>query len=93
MIPEAIHRYFWDVDPASLDLVDNQRFIIERILEKGNVDAVQWMKQQYPEQALRDVVATGRQLSPKSRHYWELTLHTWSTLNQSANKPGKIWQR
>lgn len=92
MIPHYAHRYFWDVDPLQLDLERDHRFIIERLLEKGNDESVRWLQSQYTEEDLKKVVASSNRLSPKSRNYWGLTLHLWSTSNQSVVKPAKIWQ-
>ena len=91
-IPQELERFFWNVDLKQLDTERNQRFVIERILEKGDDEAVRWLRAQYPEGALRGVVSESRRLSPKSRNYWGLTLHLWSTSNQSPKTPGAIWQ-
>ena len=45
MIPQDLRHYFWDVNPLALDIEHNKRFIVERILEKGDVNATQWLKQ------------------------------------------------
>lgn len=42
-IPEFLRVLFWDTDPASMDLWNHKKFIIERILEFGDEDAYRWM--------------------------------------------------
>ncbi len=91
-IPKELQRFFWDVDPGTLDTITDRRFVIERILEKGDDAATLWLREQYDEKELVEVVSDSRRLSPKSRNYWGLTLHLWSTSNQSPKTLGAIWQ-
>ena len=92
-LPEILLKYFWDVDFGALDTERDQRMIIERILEKGDDRAVAWLNGAYAKSVLEIVVRESRRLSPKSRHYWGLIYHLWSTWNQSVPMPGGIWQR
>ena len=90
--PEQVQRFFWDVDSKSLDVDQNRHFVIERILEKGDEAAVTWLRKQFEDKELKEVVSSSRRLSPKSRNYWGLILHLWSTSNQLPKTPGAIWQ-
>lgn len=92
-IPTSLKQYFWDVDLGLLDTNRDSRFILERILEKGNDNAVRWLEQVYPYDQVAKVVTDSRRLSPKSRNYWGIKLHLWSTWNQSVAQPAPIWQR
>ena len=74
MLPKTLHRYFWDTKPAALDPKQHQRYIIERLLELGDEEAVKWLFRQFKREEIKDVLTKSRQLSPKSRSYWELTL-------------------
>lgn len=67
-------RYFWDVDPATLDPETYSTFIIERLLEEGDKVAVAWLEQTYDRQNLRDVVRSSRRLSPKTANFFALRL-------------------
>jgi len=92
-LPDFLAQYFWDVDFFALDTSEDQNFIIERILEGGNEPAVQWLRTKYQQQELASVVRESRRLSPKSRHYWGLIYHLWSTWNPSVPPREGIWQR
>lgn len=63
---------FWDVDPETIDVKKNARYIIERILDFGTDDEVRWMWQQYPRPLLSDVVKRSRDIRPISRNFWRL---------------------
>jgi hypothetical protein len=39
-IPFEFHRYFWDTDPAAIDLHRHAAYVITRILEMGSLRAV-----------------------------------------------------
>ncbi len=42
-LPKSFAGYFWDCDLKSLDLKTYHRFIIERLLEFGGLDALVWI--------------------------------------------------
>ena len=92
-IPAFLHIYFWDVDPATLTLAHDGKYIIERILEWGDERAVAWLNEHFSEDERKAVVQGSRRLSSKSRNYWGLIYHLWSTNNPSAQKREGIWQR
>jgi succinate dehydrogenase flavin-adding protein (antitoxin of CptAB toxin-antitoxin module) len=76
MIKEAVSlkKYFWDTDFNKLDIEKNKKYILERILEMGDEKAVKWMLNNFSKGDLLKVVKTSRQLSPKSRNFWNLFL-------------------
>lgn len=66
---------FWDVDPETIDLEKNARYVIERILEFGRKDEISWMFKRYPREKIAEVLHLPRvQVGPKSRSLWELIL-------------------
>jgi len=65
-----LHPIFWDLDVEKLDLKENSRQIIERILEWGNTPQVHWMFKNYSKEEITEVVKGSRQLSKKSANFW-----------------------
>ncbi len=63
---------FWDVDPGEIDPEKHARYIIERILEFGRDDEVKWMRGNYPEELIGEVVSKSRVLRPRTKALWEL---------------------
>ena len=92
-MPEFLYQYFWDVNAKELTTEHDGRFVMERILEKGNEQAVAWLNETFSRTDLEAVVRESRRLSPKSRNYWGLLYNLWSTENPSARMRGGIWQR
>lgn len=69
-MPEALKKYFWDVDFSRLDPRRRSGFVVERILEFGDEGAVSWMARSYSPEQIRRVLTGSRQLSRKSAAFW-----------------------
>jgi len=69
-IPSQFHRFFWDIDVAAIDLHRHATYIIARILETGNLQAIWWLQRQYPTSAILQVLASSKGLSARSRRFW-----------------------
>ncbi len=70
MIPGFLHRYFWD---HQSNLIDDDRhafFIIERLLEVGNDEAILWVFGRYPDEQIIEVIKNSRSLSRKTANFW-----------------------
>ena len=78
-IPDSLKPYFWDTDIKKLSLTKHATYIIERILEWGNLDAVKWLRGIYPEKMFLEVLDTSRSISHKSWHFWKLILSDSNT--------------
>lgn len=72
MLPNSHHRFFWDCSPEQLDLNQNSPYIIERLMDTGDMDAVRWMLGAYPREKLISVLKSTRSLTRKSAHFWAL---------------------
>ncbi len=63
---------FWDTDPLIIDTQKHAVYIIERVLEFGGLDAVEWLQRVYPVQTILDVLNLSRNISDKSRNFWKI---------------------
>lgn len=61
---------FWDIDLDALDPERNKRFIIERILARGDVDDVRWAKSHYGDEDLKETLIASKSLDRKSLSFW-----------------------
>lgn len=71
-VPGRFRAFFWDTNPAKIHLKKHARNVIERILEYGTLDAVEWLQRVYPAQTILETLRTSRQISERSRGFWEL---------------------
>ncbi|MEK7158618.1 MAG: hypothetical protein AAB733_03550 [Patescibacteria group bacterium] len=63
---------FWDVNPKNIDPKKHSRYIIERILDFGTDQEVQWMAQYYSPYAIKGTIDQSRVLQMKSKTLWSL---------------------
>ena len=75
-LPREMHRFFWDCDPAQLDVDEHAGLILTRLLDYGDFAAARWASQTYGEERLRSFLVTrGRKtLSRKTIAFWRAFL-------------------
>jgi hypothetical protein len=71
-LPPCTHRFFWDVDPSQLDVDAYPHYVVERLLEVGDVPAVRWMLAAFAPEEIIQVLTTSRRLTPLSATFWAL---------------------
>ncbi len=69
-IPETLRSLFWDTNPDRIHIRKNARYIIERILELGDMKAFAWLQRVYTLQIITDILKTSRVITEKSRNFW-----------------------
>ena len=72
-LPKSILHYFWGDDHKKLSWPDNQDYIAQTILDKGDLQASSWLLKKTDKQYLRSLL-NSRQLHPKSRNFWQIYL-------------------
>jgi len=70
MIPLKFKKYFWDSDFDKINLKKDASFIIGRILEYGDKEAIRWMMKNFKKAELKQTLLKKRGLSCKSANYW-----------------------
>ena len=71
-LPKQFYKYFWDTDPATIDVDRKAAYIINRLLQWGRVEELKWLKKNYGVEALRVVVRRSRELSVKHGNFYSL---------------------
>ncbi len=74
-LPEFTHRYFWDIDPTELNVGEYPRYVIERLLEYGDLPSVRWMERRFSREEIVEVLKSSRALSRKSANFWSSILN------------------
>ncbi len=70
-LPKSFKRYFWETDFAKIDLKKHQTYIIERLLEYGNLEAYRWLVKNVAKPKIKNVAANSRRISPKTKNFWQ----------------------
>lgn len=65
-------RLFWDTDPRQLSRSRHAKYIVERILEFGDTEAIRWLARHYPVKKILELLRVSRTISEKSRLFWEI---------------------
>jgi len=71
-IPERMRYLFWDTSLSKVHIKGNTRYIIERVLEFGDMYALEWMQRVYPARTITDIIFLSRIITEKSRNFWML---------------------
>jgi hypothetical protein len=69
-LPQSLYRFFWEVDPAQLDPGKHPQYIINRLLDKGDLAAARWVLQNYPKGIIVQTFRTMRDFSPWNGRFW-----------------------
>jgi hypothetical protein len=70
-LPSYITQYFWGDDLSQLTLENNQKYIIETLLEKGDSQAIHWLFLNLDKQIITKYLPKLK-LSKKSKHFWNI---------------------
>ena len=73
-LPSFLHQFFWDVDASRVNPQKSTDYVIQRLLDKGNLEAARWWLQAFPQDALKDTLKSMKGFSPKSARFWALYL-------------------
>jgi hypothetical protein len=73
-LPRRLHQFFWDADPVKIHLRQHAAYIIARLLEHGDLEAIRWLLANYTEPEIASVVKQSQQLSRKTANFWRLRL-------------------
>lgn len=69
-IPPDLYSFFWDVDATKLDPSKHAEYVINRLLDKGNIDAARWILQHFPKELIVETFKTMRDFSPWNGVFW-----------------------
>ncbi len=66
-----LEPFFWDVKFSGIRLDKHKDFIIERLLEEGNSEAIRWLLKNVSTKDIERVVCHSRRLSRKTVCFWQ----------------------
>lgn len=94
-IPGSLKAFFWDVQLSDLSADHHRDFILGRLLEVGNREALRWLFRTYSREAILDFLSKRGTdlLSQKSWHFWALQLgkEPGALSKKSWRSPGRRW--
>lgn len=69
-LPPSLYSFFWDVDPAKVNPSLNPHYVINRLLDKGNLEAARWVLKSFPKELITETLKTIRDFSPWNGQFW-----------------------
>lgn len=72
VLPKLITRFFWGDNLKQLSLKKHPKYIIETILEKGDLPATKWLLKKTTKKNLKKSISS--KMSKKSRNFWQIYL-------------------
>lgn len=74
-LPAHFRKYFWDCPFEELSLEKYPRFIVARILNFGDWEAVSWLFARGGRELIAKAVKNGRYVNHKTENFWNMMLH------------------
>ncbi len=71
-IPDYVRTYLWDVNLEELSLQKHSKFIIERVLEYGDMNALKWLESNFKREEITEVLKNSKRISPKTGSLYAL---------------------
>jgi len=97
-LPESAYKYFWDINPAELDVAKHPHYVIERLLEYGDFPELRWLFSRFGREEIMETLRQSRRLSLRSANFWSQTLNVPRRKVKCLSKrfqqtQNQIWQR
>ena len=69
-LPASLYKFFWDVEAKKVNPGKYPYYVINRLLDKGNLKAAQWVRHSFPEELIMETLKTKRDFSPWNAVFW-----------------------
>lgn len=63
---------FWDIDINNLDFENHKKYTIERILQFGRSEHVNWMLKTFSDENIIDAVKSSKNIDRKTANFWSI---------------------
>lgn len=70
MTKTNLAKYFWDVDFTKIDFKKDYLYVINRLLDKGDLSCAKWVINNYSESKIIETFKIKRDFSPKTGTFW-----------------------
>ncbi|MBU4446376.1 hypothetical protein KJ656_15055 [bacterium] len=74
-LPEEFRKYFWDCNFNELSLDKYQKFVVERILNFGDIHSVRYILLNVDKSEIKNIISTSRNLNNKTKNFWKIMLN------------------
>lgn len=68
----SLKKYFWETDTDKLNLKKDVQYIVSRILECGDINALRWLLKTFDKELIKKTILESRGLSSRTANFWRL---------------------
>lgn len=69
-LPPTLYRFFWDVQAEKVNPSMHPYHVINRLLDKGNMEAARWILRNFPKETIVETLRKMRDFSPWNGRFW-----------------------
>jgi hypothetical protein len=92
-IPSWLYPFFWDTTPEKLNLEKNRNYIVTRLLNKGDITEILWLKKEYTKEEIKEVALSSRDLDPVVANFLKDEFHLRKEeMKYYQMKPSVLWR-
>lgn len=92
----SLYRFFWDVDPATVNPQASPDYVINRLLDKGNIEAARWVLAYFSRKSIIDVLKNGPSMIAISGAFWanylNISMHDMPPMIPYVRVPSRLWK-
>lgn len=70
VLPPSLYRFFWDVQAEKVNPSTHPQYVINRLLDKGDLGAVKWVLWNFSKKTVIDSLRHGPAVDPPTASFW-----------------------
>jgi hypothetical protein len=70
-VPHEFAHFFWDASIDDISIENHKRYIVERLLNEGDVQSLQWVIQLFGMDGIKQVICEARGLNRLTARFWQ----------------------
>lgn len=74
-LPPALYRFFWDVRAENVNPSTHPSYVINRLLDKGDLAAVKWVMRSFSKKSVFNSLKCGPAVDPPTASFWSSYLN------------------
>ncbi|MBI4100101.1 hypothetical protein HY440_03770 [Candidatus Microgenomates bacterium] len=69
-LPKRLYPFFWDIDAKNFSPAKKPYFAIQRLLDRGDTEAVRWVRRNFPESLIKETFEVIRDFNASTGNFW-----------------------
>lgn len=74
-IPPDLYKFFWDTEASKVNPRIHPYYVVNRLLDKGDLKAARWVLRNFPRETIRETFRKIRDFSPWNGTFWTRLLN------------------